>query len=196
MSQPFVDPPDQLGCVVPDLDVAIAEWAAKGVGPFLTMRKVTVGGYSYEGRASKPKLDFAFSQRGDLQIELIQPVNDEPSAYRDFLAAGHSGDHHHAWFRDDYEAQVEAAQRAGRSELQKGNWGAVRFTYYHPLEGDEIVGELVEMTDVSRRVFALIREQAERWDGSRPSRSLLGAAGWLLRLTAARAEIATMLGRG
>src|SRR5438445_5426851 len=88
MSTPFSDPPDQLGCVVPDLQVAISEWAAKGVGPFLTMRKVTLGGYRYEGRSSKPKLDVAFSQQGDLQIELIQPVNDEPSAYRDFLAAG------------------------------------------------------------------------------------------------------------
>ena len=85
MSTPFADPPDQLGCVVPDLQVAISEWAAKGVGPFLTMRKVTLSGYRYEGRPSKPKIDVAFGQQGDLQIELIQPVNDDASDYRDFL---------------------------------------------------------------------------------------------------------------
>jgi hypothetical protein len=45
MSTPFSDPPDQLGCVVPDLQAAISDWAVKGVGPFLTMREVTLGGY-------------------------------------------------------------------------------------------------------------------------------------------------------
>ena len=81
-----------------------------------------------------------------MQIELIQPLDDEPSGYRDFLAAGNSGAHHHAWFCDDYRAQVAAA-RAGRAELQSGSWGAVHFVYYHPLEGEERIGELVEMND-------------------------------------------------
>ena len=51
MATPFTDPPDQLGCVVPDLDAAIAEWAARGVGPFLVMKNVTLTGFTYEGRA-------------------------------------------------------------------------------------------------------------------------------------------------
>ena len=195
MSTPFSDPPDQLGCVVPDLQVAISEWASKGVGPFLTMRKVTLGGYRYEGRSSKPKLDVAFSQQGDLQIELIQPVNDEPSAYRDFLAAGGNGAHHHGWFCNDYSAEIDAAERAGRAELQRGNWGAAHFIYYHPLGHDEMIGELIEMSDLSRSLFALIRREAEQWDGRRPSRSLLGAADWSIRWTAVKVQVGTLLGR-
>ena len=195
MSTPFSDPPDQLGCVVPDLQVAISEWAAKSVGPFLTMRKVTLGGYHYEGRSSKPKLDVAFSQQGDLQIELIQPVNDEPSAYRDFLAAGGNRAHHHGWFCNDYSAEIAAAERAGRAELQRGNWGAAHFVYYHPLGHDEMIGELIEMSDLSRNLFALIRRQAAQWDGRRPSRSLLGAADWGMRWTAVKVQVGTLLGR-
>lgn len=194
MSTPFSDPPDQLGCVVPDLQVAISEWASKGVGPFLTMRKVTLGGYRYEGRSSKPKLDVAFSQQGDLQIELIQPVNDEPSAYRDFLAAGGNGAHHHGWFCNDYAAEIDAAERAGRAELQRGNWGAAHFVYYHPLGHDEMIGELIEMSDLSRKLFALIRREAEHWDGGRPSRSILGAADWDIRWTAVKVQVGTLLG--
>ena len=94
--RPFSDPPDQLGCVVPDLQAAIAEWTAKGVGPFLTMNRVTLGGYRYAGRSSRPRIDVAFSQQSDLQIELIQPTNHEPSAYRDLLSAGGTGTHPHA----------------------------------------------------------------------------------------------------
>ena len=195
MSTPFADPPDQLGCVVPDLQASISDWAAKGVGPFLTMRKVTLSGYRYEGRPSKPKIDVAFGQQGDLQIELIQPVNDDPSAYRDFLAAGGQGAHHHGWFCDDYAAEVDAAERAGRAELQRGNWGAVHFVYYHPLGHDEMIGELIEMSDLSYGLFALIRREAEQWDGSRPSRSLLRAADWGTRWTAVKEQVGTLFGR-
>jgi Glyoxalase/Bleomycin resistance protein/Dioxygenase superfamily len=195
MGTPFSDPPDQLGCVVPDLQVAISEWASKGVGPFLTMRKVTLGGYRYERRSSKPKLDVAFSQQGDLQIELIEPVNDERSAYRDFLAAGGNGAHHHGWFCNDYSAEIDAAERDGRAELQRGSWGAAHFIYYHPLAHDEMIGELIEMSDLSRSLFALIRREAEQWDGSRPSRSLLRVADWGMRWTAIRVQVGTLLQR-
>lgn len=193
VSRPFSDPPDQLGCVVPDLRVAISEWAAKGVGPFLTLRSVTPGGYRYEGRSSKPKLDVAFSQQGDLQVELIEPVNDQPSAYRDFLAAGGNGAHHHGWFCDDYAAELDSAKRDGRAELQRGNAAGARFVYYHPLGHGEMIGELIEMSDLSRRLFALIRREAERWDGNRPSRSLLGAADWGIRWAAVKMQLAALV---
>lgn len=186
---PFTGPPDQLGCVVPDLGAAIAEWNAEGVGPFLTMRRVAIGGYRYRGRESRPKIDVAFSQQDDLQIELIQPLGGEPSAYRDFLAAGGSGPHHHGWFCDDYAAQVEAVGTAGRTELQSGRWGALHFVYYDPLDGERMIGELIEMTDLSRRLFALIRREAESWDGKRGSRHLLAAADWSMRLAAARVQL-------
>jgi hypothetical protein len=195
MPTPFADPPDQLGCVVPDLQSAIAEWTAKGVGPFLTMSKVTLGGYVYEGRPSKPKIDVAFSQQGDLQIELIQPINDQPSAYRDFLAAGGSGAHHDGWFCEDYGSEVDAATRAGRSELQRGDWGGLHFVYFHPLPGEQRIAELIELSDLSRQLFALIRTEAERWDGTRPSRSLLAAADWGIRWTALKVQVGTLLGR-
>ena len=55
MGVPFTDPPDQLGCVVPDLEAAIADWASRGIGPFLVMKNVVLTGFSYEGRPSKPK---------------------------------------------------------------------------------------------------------------------------------------------
>ena len=149
---PFHDPPDQLGCVVPDLDAAIAGWVAQGVGPFLTMRGVVLADYAYQGRPSRPRIDVAFSQQGDLQIELIQPVDEQPSAYRDFLAAGRSGPHHHGWFCDDYAAQVRSAGADGRRELQHGRWGALHFVYYDPPDGEQMIGELIEMGELSRRI--------------------------------------------
>jgi hypothetical protein len=45
MSAPLSGPPDQLGCVVPDLGAATEQWAERGVGPFLMVWGVTLGGY-------------------------------------------------------------------------------------------------------------------------------------------------------
>ena len=52
------------------------------------------------------------------------------------------------------------------------------------------------MNELSHRVFALIRREAEQWDGTRPSRSILAAADWGLRWTALKVQMATLLGRG
>lgn len=195
MGTPFSTPPQQLGCVVPDLDAAIAEWAARGVGPFLVMRGTVPSGYVYEGVASKAKLDVAFSQDGDVQVELIQPVNDATSSYRDFLATGGNGLHHHGWFCDDYDGAVAAAEREGRRVLQQGSWGGMRFVYYHPAGDDQMIVELIELTGVSRRIFDLIRVEADDWDGTNPSRSMLRTAGWGLRAVAARAQVRALFSR-
>ena len=195
MGAPFTDPPDQLGCVVADLNAAIADWASRGVGPFLVMKNVVLTGFTYEGRPSKPKAHLGFSQQGETQIELIQPLGDAPSGYRDFLAAGHSGDHHHGWFCEDYDAELAAAAGTGRKVMQSGHWGAVRFAYHHPLAGEQLYGELIEMNELSHRVFALIRREAERWDGTRPSRSMIAAADWGLRWAALKVEAGARLGR-
>ena len=96
----------------------------------------------------------------------------------------------------DYSAEVAAAERAGRTVLQEGRWGAVHFTYYQPLAGEQRIGELIEMSALSQEIFALIRREAEQWDGTRPSRSLIAAAGWGLRWTALKVQFATLLGRG
>lgn len=79
----------------------------------------------------------------DLQIELIQPRNDAPSMYKEFLDAGHEG------------------QIGGEDG---------RFAYFdtqsHP-------GSVIEISDISGmkgRTFAHIRDAAKGWDGTDPIR--------------------------
>jgi len=191
---PFSEPADQLGCVVPDLGAAISEWVAKGVGPFLTLPRVTLD-CSYRGRKSKPKIGVALSQQGDLQIELIQPLNDEPSTYRDFLAAGGNGPHHHGWFCQDYAAATADAARAGRVELQRSGRGASHFVYYDPRNSSEMISELVNLGEVNHLISAVVRREADQWDGTCPSRSLLRATDWGTRWSAAKLLEGTLLER-
>ena len=58
-----------------------------------------------------------------------------------------------------------------------------------------MIGELIEMGELSHHLFGLIRREAERWDGTRPSRNLLLAADWGLRRTALKVELGRLLGR-
>ena len=202
---PFAGSIAQLGVVVPDLDGAIHSWLRLGIGPFLTVRGAAVSGYEYRGTPSKPLLDVAFAQKGGVQIELIQQVNDAPSAYRDFIAAGGNGFHHFGWFRADYAGAVAAAAATNATVLQKGVWSGVHFVYYETTEGllppaelaelDDATRatalaasrpgagklvELIELNDVSGAVFRLVREDSTDWDGrTNPVRSLLSTTGVL-----------------
>jgi hypothetical protein len=72
----------------------------------------------------------------------------------------------------------------------------VHFAYYDPLEGEQMIGELIEMSELSHELFALIRREAEQWDSTRPSRSLLAAADWGMRWTALKVQVGALLGRG
>ena len=59
------------------------------------------------------RIAVAITYSGDLQVELIQPLDDHPSPYRDFRAAHGSGLHHVAHFTDDYDAALAAYRGPG-----------------------------------------------------------------------------------
>ena len=44
--------------------------------------------------------------------------------------------------RPGQQGDVRAAQ-GDRAELQHGRWGALHFVYFDPLEGEELIGELM-----------------------------------------------------
>ncbi len=202
MNDPFSASIDQLGIVVPDLEAAIGEWLELGIGPFLIVRGAAVAEYEYRGKSSKPVLDVAFAQKGEVQLELIQQANDAPSVYRDFIAAGGNGFHHFGWFCESYQSALAAADNV---VLQKGAWSGIHFVYYETTRavgapaqlgalgeatraavtaaraaGATKIVELIELNDTSRAVFRLVREAAARWDGkTNPVRTLFSPGGAL-----------------
>jgi hypothetical protein len=51
----------------------------------------------------------------------------------------------------------------------------------------------VQLTELSREVFDLVRQEAADWDGQDPVRSLMGQAGWGMRWDAVKAALADKL---
>jgi hypothetical protein len=160
----------QNGYVVRDIHAAIRHWTETlGVGPFFYVKVAPIESFHYMGKPSGCQCAIALANSGDLQIELIEQLNDEPSMYRDFLAAGREGLQHIAYWTETMDEDLARVAALGYEIGQCGTVGENgRFVYYtteaHP-------GTVVELSEISGRkgqLFRAIREAAAVWDGSNP----------------------------
>jgi hypothetical protein len=162
----------QIGYVVPDLDAAIDSWLAIGVGPWFVMRDLTQSA-TYRGEPCEVEFSLAFSNSGEVQIELIKQTNDVPSIYTEYLDSGQTGMHQLAWWAPDFEATMAGITAAGYPIVWSGgDDGGVRFAYFEPPAGPAAIIEIMELNDSTRGMGEFIRAAAADWDGSDPIRAL------------------------
>ncbi|MFE5478375.1 MULTISPECIES: zinc-binding dehydrogenase [unclassified Nocardia] len=160
----------QIGYVVRDLESSLRGFIDSGIGPWFHLRGLRPGNFTYRGEPSGMVMDVAVANSGDIQLELIQPVNAEPSMYKDFLDAGHEGVQHIAYWAENYQELYDRALAAGFTVGQEGEIGGPtgRFAY---LETEHHPGTVVEISDLSgskKFVFDLIKVAAANWDGTHP----------------------------
>jgi len=131
----------QNGYVVRDIEAAMKHWAeVLGVGPFFYMPHIEAETFVYRGKPSGVDMSIALANSGDLQIELIQQHNDEPSLYKDFLDAGREGLQHVSSWVADIQPEIDRLTAAGHVIAQEGTLaGGIRFVYFdteqHPQSG-------------------------------------------------------------
>ncbi len=167
----------QNGYVVRDIEAAMRHWTeVLAVGPWYYAPLAPITEFRYLGEPSAIEVSIALANSGPLQIELIQQLNDAPSLYRDFLAAGHEGLQHVAYWTENFALERDRALAAGYRIGHEGQTGAYGpFVYFlteaHP-------GTVVELSDVGgpkQRLFELIAEAARTWDGTDPIRDFPAA---------------------
>ncbi len=170
----WLGPIDQLGYVVDDIEGAMEHWVDRlGVGPFYFLPRPPMQELIYRGRPTGARIAVALSFSGALQIELIQPLDDEPTPYRDFMAEHGTGLHHVARFVDDYEGAV-AGYAARGMEAYFGGRGLSekqRFCYFDTESHGGTASELIETVEFGG-FFDAIRSAAENGDGSEPIRTV------------------------
>jgi hypothetical protein len=170
----WLGPIDQLGYVVDDIEAAMGHWVERlGVGPFFFLPSPPLGDLTYRGEPTGARIAVALSFSGDLQVELIQPLDDEPTPYRDFLAAHGTGLHHVARFVADYEGAVAAYGRAGMEPFfgGRGLTEKQRFCYFDTETHGGTCSELIETVEIGA-FFDFIRSAVVEWDGSEPVRTV------------------------
>lgn len=113
----------------------------------------------------------ALANSGALQIELIQPRNDAPSVYRDFLAAGCCGLQHVACWTTRFDDDLHRLAALGHQVIMQGEVGRNgRYVYF---DTELFPGTMVELSEVAGpkgKMFRLVREAAAGWDGRDPVR--------------------------
>jgi catechol 2,3-dioxygenase-like lactoylglutathione lyase family enzyme len=169
----------QNGYVVRDIEAAMQHWTTiLGVGPFFYLDQAPIADFHYRGEVSDLRVSIALANSGPLQIELIQQRNDAPSMYRDFLAAGHEGLQHVAFWTHDFDADLERCLGRGLEIGQSGHAGGPdgRFVYFDTETHPGTVIELSEISGRKGRTFEAIAAAASEWDGSDPIRRIEGSA--------------------
>ena len=122
-------PVRQMGYVVTDLDQAMAGWVALGVGPWFVIRGMPMEAL-YRGQPCTTKLSLAWSNSGEMQIELIHQQDATPSIFTEFLDRQRSRLHQLAYWTKDFTDTMRAVENAGWPVVWSGGEGyGVRFAY-------------------------------------------------------------------
>lgn len=164
----------QLAYVVEDLEASIEHFVRDcGAGPFFVIDHFLQPGLqTYRGQVSSADVRIAMGFSGQTWFELIQPLDEAPSVYREAIEAKGYGLHH---FGIAF-ADVEAARR----EYQARGWREC-FRSPVPTGGDVIYLdgghgaathfiELLPATPGMDAHFTSFWRAAQDWDGNDPIR--------------------------
>lgn len=167
MAEAMFGPIDQIGFVVADLDQSLSSrMHALGLGPWTVFRGVTLDG-RFRGESTRVAIDVAIAYQGDVQIELIQPVGDARSPYRDDNGAPRCGMHHMAWVVDDIDAAVAAATARGLVPVFEASNPSTRVAYLEAVGDAGVLYEFIEGAGMREMIAAGIAA-TRGWDGSDP----------------------------
>lgn len=157
-------PVRQMGHVVDDVDAWMTALSHnQRLGPWMVMRNVTLP-CTFRGEASRPKIHVALTYRGQMQIELIQPLNDAPSPYREVSESGRYGLHHTAHLVSHIDQATREAVAQGFEIVCDIRMMGARYVYLQKPEG----GPYVEFLPASLMMRGMYRQgiaAARRWQG-------------------------------
>ena len=137
----------QIGIVVPDLERATRLLGEIfGIGPFhfIEWPNRPESKYYFRGRQEPIKIRQAFAQVGPLELELVQPIEGENNAYKQFLDQTGGGIHHILFETKDMDDAVSRLHETGIQVLQNGD-GIRPGTRWALLDTQSLVGFLLEL---------------------------------------------------
>lgn len=172
---PIEQPTDaviQIAYAVPDLRAAISWWIEDmGVGPWFVIDRIGREGTTYRGQPGSAEFAIAMAYSDKMMFELIQPLDDKPSMYKEARERNGYGFHHVAKIRPNARQLAEACEAKGRSIVFHSptpGGGEVFF-----IEGGEHAPgyiELVEDNEPTRELFKAVWRASVDWKGDRPIR--------------------------
>ena len=160
--------------VVRDHEAGIRHWQeVMGAGPFFVFDIDQPGSVTYRGACVDCALKVGFAFSGSLLIELITPLRDTPSVFKEILDSRGEG-YHHVMLDLDYRQGWDKFQAAGHEPAWQGRLpdGAEYVLFDTRRENGGFV-ELMEQTPSFHALLAAMRNAYDSWDRvSEPVRPL------------------------
>jgi catechol 2,3-dioxygenase-like lactoylglutathione lyase family enzyme len=143
----------QVGIVVKDIDKVMDYYSSLGIGPFKSLPSGGVPTYTDKKLRGKPaefKLAVRIAQVGQIELELIQPLEGQ-SIHKEFLEKQGEGLHHLGFFVDDIDEEEARLTKQGFKVLASGRRPGGGFTYF---ETDTVGGVIMELIQRSPGFWA------------------------------------------
>lgn len=169
----------QVCWVVRDLRAAMPRMqAAFASGPFFTMEDIDLGVVTYRGRPGEQRMHAAFSQAGDMQLELIQPVSTAPNVSDDVFPDGGEGVHHVCYWAPDLDVEKARFAAQAAETACEASIGTLRLGYFDARHLTGCMTEVLQDDDATHAMFDAIRDASHDWDGGDPLRSVYDLGLW------------------
>lgn len=144
-----------------------------GIGPWFLFEDFQIDELQHRGAPADFHITLALGNSGHMQYELIQPLDQQPSVYRETVEQRGWGFHHHGIGARDFDAACEGYRAAG---FEMALYGVVavgaRAAYFDTSSPAGGMIEVIEMTSVVEELWNTIRLAAATWDGTEPVRTL------------------------
>jgi hypothetical protein len=167
----------QHGYVVHDVEKAATEWATRvGVGPFYVFEHMVME-QSFHDQRVEVHTRLAFGYWGDIQIELIQPLNAVETLYTQGLRDAPGKLHHVATIVTDLPGLLASRSLAGHV-VQAGTMPTgLKFAYLNEYLPGHCHLELIQAPESALAGFAAMKAISAQWKNDRPVRPIseLGA---------------------
>jgi hypothetical protein len=166
----------QTAFIVSNLHEAIGRWVADmRAGPFFVLPHFLVPRQTYRGEESRADITIGMGFAGHMLIELIQPLDEEPSVYQETMSLRGYGFHHLGLACADVDAASEAYQARGYHEAFRAAVPTGGEVVYLDNGTGAQLGflELLPVTPGMDATFTRFWEASRDWDGSDPVRPFL-----------------------
>jgi len=162
----------QMAYVVADLDAAIDHWVRDlNVGPWFVLDHWTGDHPVYRGAPAAGAVRLAMSFAGHMNIELIQPLDDEPSVYREGIERRGHGFHHFGIACADVDAGIaEYAARGYELAFRAGVPTGGDVAYLDGGAHQPGYIELITANPGMDTAFTAFWRATRDWDGRAPRR--------------------------
>ncbi len=165
----------QMAYVVEDIEAAIDWWVRDAkTGPWFLLDHFWAADQEYRGAPSRADVAIAMAFAGHMNIELIQPLDDHPSVYRDIAQARGFGFHHVGVAVANVEAEIQEYAARGyapafRADVPSGG----RVAYLDNGINAPGMVELIPATPGMDALFTGFWQASVDWDGKDPVRPFM-----------------------